>query len=170
MLSFVSPVSGVEPLKVKFTDKSTGSPNKWKWDFGDGKTLTVQNPVHTYNNAGRYTVSLTVWNAAGSDKMTKTYFIYVKSKLKPPVADFSAAPVSGKVPLKVAFTDKSTGIVTWRKWSFGDGASSTIANPVYKYTKAGRYTVSLTVGNPAGVNTLKRSYFITVKKSSIHGR
>jgi len=157
-----SPIQGVEPLKVKFTDLSTGSPNKWKWDFGDGKASTAQNPVHTYNNAGRYTVSLTVWNAAGSNEMTKTYFIYVKSKLKPPVADFSAAPVSGKVPLKVLFTDQSTGMVTWWNWDFGDGASSTKQDPVHTYTKAGRYTVSLTTGNPAGTSTKTRSYFINV--------
>lgn len=165
-----SPVYGVEPLKVKFKDLSTESPKSWKWDFGDGKASTEQNPAHTYKNAGRYTVSLTVWNAAGSSKITKSYFIYVKSKLKPPVADFSAAPVSGKVPLKVAFTDKSTGIVTWREWKFGDGASSSKQSPEHTYSKAGRYTVSLKVGNPAGTNTIKRSYIITVKKSSKNGR
>ena len=159
-----SPVSGTVPLKVKFTDTSTGSPKSWKWNFGDGKASIEQNPAHTYNNAGRYTVSLTVWNAAGSNTMTKTYLIYVKSKLKPPVADFSAAPVSGKVPLKVVFTDKSTGMVTWWKWDFGDKTSSTKQNPVHTYNKAGRYTVSLIVGNPAGTNEKKRSYFISVKK------
>jgi len=114
-----SPVSGVEPLKVKFTDKSTGAPKSWKWNFGDGKASTAQNPAHTYNNAGRYTVSLTVWNAAGFSTITKSYFIYVKSKLKPPVAAFAAAPVSGKVPLKVTFTDKSTGVVTWGNGTLG---------------------------------------------------
>ena len=159
-----SPASGTVPLKVKFTDTSTGSPKSWKWNFGDGKASIEQNPVHTYNNAGRYTVSLTVWNAAGSNTMTKTYLIYVKSKLKPPVADFSAAPVSGKVPLKVAFTDTSTGMVTWWKWDFGDKTSSTKQNPVHTYNKAGKYTVSLIVGNPAGTNEIKRSYIITVKK------
>lgn len=158
-----SPTSGTVPLKVKFTDLSKGSPRKWQWNFGDGKGSDEQNPVHIYKEAGKYTVSLTVWNAAGSSKITKTYLIYVKDKLKPPVADFSAAPASGKVPLKVSFTDKSTGIVTWRKWDFGDDTSSSTQNPVHTYKKTGRYTVSLTVGNHAGSNTLKRSYFINVK-------
>jgi len=110
-----APTSGKVPLKVKFTDQSTNSPTFWRWDFGDGKASNEQNPVHTYREAGRYTVSLTGWNAAGSSTMKKSYFIYVNSNLKPPVADFSAAPVSGKVPLKVSFTDKTKGKVTWWK-------------------------------------------------------
>ncbi|MCP4091516.1 MAG: PKD domain-containing protein, partial [Gammaproteobacteria bacterium] len=34
--------------------------NSWQWDFGDGNTSTQQNPEHTYQNAGSYTVGLTV--------------------------------------------------------------------------------------------------------------
>jgi PKD repeat protein len=56
----------VSRLKVTFTDKSCGSLIKYKWNFGDGKTSTDQNPSHTYKKAGKYTVSLTVKNAAGS--------------------------------------------------------------------------------------------------------
>lgn len=42
-----------------FTDQSTNA-TSWFWDFGDGNTSTDQNPVHTYANAGSYTVSLVV--------------------------------------------------------------------------------------------------------------
>ncbi len=58
--------SGVAPLTVQFTDTSSGSPDTWEWDFGDGATSTEKNPVHTYNQTGRFTVTLTVTNAAGS--------------------------------------------------------------------------------------------------------
>lgn len=51
--------SGDAPLTVKFTDKSSGRPNSWLWDFGDGSTSSLQNPVHTYSSAGTYTVTLT---------------------------------------------------------------------------------------------------------------
>jgi PKD repeat protein len=159
-----SPLNGVEPLKVKFSDQSTGSPNKWKWEFGDGKNSYEQNPEHTYRDAGRYTVSLTVWNSAGSSKITKSYFIYVRSKLKPPKADFTAAAVSGKVPLKVAFTDKSSGIITWRKWDFGDRTSSSSSNPEHTYKAAGKYLVSLTVGNPAGSHTVKKYVTVNLRR------
>jgi PKD repeat protein len=79
-----------------------------------------------------------------------------------PVAKFSATPTSGKMPLTVAFTDKSTGTPTKWKWSFGDGASSTIQNPKHKYSKAGSYTVTLTATNVAGSNTITKTNYIKV--------
>jgi parallel beta-helix repeat protein len=80
------------------------------------------------------------------------------------VAAFSASPTSGKTPLNVRFTDKSTGSPTSWKWSFGDGTTSTVKNPVHKYSKSGKYTVSLTVKNEKGSNSKTMSGYITVKK------
>lgn len=54
-------------LEVTFTDTSTGSPHTWLWDFGDGNTSNLKNPVHTYASAGSYNVTLTVTNGDGSD-------------------------------------------------------------------------------------------------------
>jgi PKD repeat protein len=155
-----SPTSGKAPLTVKFTDKSTGSPAKWKWTFGDGATSIKQNPTHKYSTAGKYKVTLTVTNTAGSNTITKTNYITVVAK---PVAAFSALPTSGKLPLNVKFTDTSTGTPTKWKWTFGDGATSSKQNPVHKYSKAGSYTVKLTVTNAAGSNTKTISSYITVK-------
>ncbi len=72
-----APVSGTEPLTVQFADASTGDPASWSWTFGDGGASTAQNPSHTYNSAGSYTVSLTVANDNGSDTVTKTNYITV---------------------------------------------------------------------------------------------
>ena len=47
-----SPTKGVAPLRVHFTDESTGEIESWFWDFGDGKTSEEQNPTHTYRHAG----------------------------------------------------------------------------------------------------------------------
>ncbi|MDY0129321.1 MAG: PKD domain-containing protein [Methanosarcina vacuolata] len=157
-----SPKSGYAPLKVQFTDKSANSPTSWKWTFGDGKTSTVKNPVHTYSKAGKYTVSLTVKNAAGSSTKTIKNYIVVNA-LKAPVAAFSAKPTSGKAPLNVQFTDKSANSPTSWKWSFGDGKTSTSKNPAHKYSKAGKYTVSLTVKNAKGSSTKTISGYIKVQ-------
>ena len=73
-----STVSGKAPLTVKFTDKSTGSPTSWSWNFGDKSSSTQQNPVHKYSKAGKYTVSLIVKNAAGSNSATRSGYITVK--------------------------------------------------------------------------------------------
>jgi len=83
-----------------------------------------------------------------------------------PVADFSASPTSGKAPLNVKFTDTSTGTPTKWKWDFGDGTTSTKQNPTHKYSKAGVYTVKLTVTNAAGSNTATKSNYITVTGTS----
>jgi PKD repeat protein len=73
-----TPVSGQVPLTVQFTDTSTGSPVAWAWTFGDGGTSTEQNPSHTYNAEGSYTVSLTVTNASNNQNtVTRTNLITV---------------------------------------------------------------------------------------------
>jgi PKD repeat protein len=64
------------PLTVRFTDMSLGSPISWLWDFGDGATSTEQNPIHTYNEVGWYTVSLTATNAYCSDTSTRWDYIH----------------------------------------------------------------------------------------------
>ncbi|HEY3362532.1 MAG TPA: PKD domain-containing protein [Methanosarcina sp.] len=75
-----SPTSGSAPLKVQFTDKSTGSPTSWKWTFGDGTYSTAKNPAHTYSKIGKYTVSLTVKNTKGSNTKTMSGYIKVSKK------------------------------------------------------------------------------------------
>ena len=83
-----------------------------------------------------------------------------------PVADFSSNVTSGKVPLNVGFTDKSTGTpISWT-WSFGDGTSSTVQNPVHTYSAAGNYTVALTASNSAGNNTVTKSDYINVGQTT----
>jgi PKD repeat protein len=73
-----TPVSGQVPLTVQFTDTSTGSPVAWAWTFGDGGTSTEQNPSHSYNAEGSYTVSLTVTNASNDQNaVTKANLITV---------------------------------------------------------------------------------------------
>jgi len=68
---------GALPLRVQFTDLSIGIITEWLWDFGDGYISTEQNPIHTYDSEGTYTVSLTVSNPDGSNTETKTDYITV---------------------------------------------------------------------------------------------
>ncbi len=80
-----------------------------------------------------------------------------------PVAAFTASPTSRNSPLNVKFTDKSTDAYYW-SWNFGDKSTSTVQNPTHKYTKAGKYTISLTVKNAKGSNTKTVSNYVIVKK------
>jgi PKD repeat protein len=64
-------------LTVEFTDSSTGAPDEWSWDFGDDTTSSDQNPSHTYQNTGLYTVSLKISKSGDTDKTTKVSYITV---------------------------------------------------------------------------------------------
>ncbi len=157
-----SPRSGPPPLQVQFTDNSTGNPTSWLWDFGDGSTSTDQNPTHTYNEEGSYTVSLTVSNACGEDTKVVENYIVVGGSL---VADFTATPVEGCSPLEVSFTDNSTGGPTSWLWDFGDGSTSTEQNPTHIYENGGTYTVTLTVQRDGLESTVKKDNYINVYQS-----
>ena len=50
----------VFPLTIHFHDASVGNPSSWSWNFGDSGTSSEQNPTHTFNNPGTYTVQLSV--------------------------------------------------------------------------------------------------------------
>jgi len=144
-------LTGYAPLAIQFTDESTGQPTEWFWAFGDGETSTLQNPEHTYDAAGSFTVSLTVSNDAGSNMMTKDDYIVVE--WLPMDASFTATPETGTAPVTVQFDDLSTGNPTSWSWDFGDGGVSTLQNLEYTYMNPGTYTVSLTVFGPGGEDT-----------------
>jgi PKD repeat protein len=118
----------VAPLNVQFTDRSTGLPTAWSWDFGDGSKSSVKDPYHTYYGAGQsYTVSLKV--TKGVDSSTKTMFITVPAA-NAPAADFTFDASNGNA---VQFTDKSTGGAHTVLWDFGDGSSIADPNPVHTF-------------------------------------
>ncbi len=145
--------SGIAPLAVQFTAVTTGPVTGWNWDFGDPSipNSTRQNPAVTFSTAGTYDVRLTVTGSAGrSATRTKVGYITVSAPTTPPVANFSATPLSGNAPLTVNFNNNSTGNITSRTWNFGDGATSTAVNPSHVYSAIGDYTVKLTVSGPSG--------------------
>jgi PKD repeat protein len=74
-----TPVSGTEPLTVQFTDSSSGSPDSWSWDFGDGSTNSDENPSHQYNLPGLYTVSLTITKSGETNQTSMVSYITVAS-------------------------------------------------------------------------------------------
>jgi PKD repeat protein len=82
---------GKAPHTVTFHDLSTGRPEQYAWDFGDGDVSSEANPVHTYATPGVYTVSLTVSGSAGFDKKTRIGYITV---IEEPSVDTSSEPKS----------------------------------------------------------------------------
>jgi len=76
-----TPRYGQTPLTVQFTDLSepgTSPITSWSWNFGDGGASSQLDPIHTYNTAGIYTVSLRVTTSVDSDTETKPNYIDAK--------------------------------------------------------------------------------------------
>jgi PKD repeat protein len=161
-----TPTLGSIPLKVQFTDTSSNSPTTWVWDFGDGfYSRGNPNPVHYYNEAGTYNVTLQVNDTSigipALNPFKRTAYI---TAVKTPIAAFTANQTSGPIPLVVRFTDQSQGNPYRYSWNFGDRYGSTEKNPTHIYQRTGNYTVTETVRNPAGFNTTVKQNLIIVTK------
>jgi FOG: PKD repeat len=130
-------------LPIQFSDLTTGGvADKWLWFFGDGATSAQQNPSHTYQDTGYFTVTLIVWNNGCPDTLKFVDYIHIS----PPIAIFE---ITGdcSAPMQRKFIDHSIGADTWQ-WDLGDGTTSTLQNlPAHTYADTGTYKVSLTVTN-----------------------
>jgi gliding motility-associated-like protein len=136
------------PFTVNFSNQSTGS-TSYSWDFGDGNTSTLQNPAHTYNAIGNYSVKLVVANANGcSDSIVRSDYIRINA----PIATINNLPDSGCVSFTKTFNvsiDIANPITSY-SWNFGDGNTSNSATPTNTYTTEGNYDVSVIVVTASG--------------------
>lgn len=139
-----------EGTTVKFTNASTGA-TAYLWNFGDENTSTEENPEHTYDAAGTYTVKLTVQDAAGTAKSVEKD-VTVAGAAK---AYFSATALTdraGKFGKIFAFDATSSENAASIVWDFGDGsegATEFVVNHEFpEYDKT--YTVKATVTGLGG--------------------
>jgi gliding motility-associated-like protein len=136
--------------QVNFQDMSTvsqGSINTWNWNFGDGNTSNVQNPLYAYTGSGLFQATLVVSTAAGcSDTIMHEVTIYDN-----PVPQFSAQSVCDGN--SVSFINGSyiyDGNISMYNWNFGDGATSSALDPTHQYAQPGTYNVTLIVTSDLG--------------------
>ncbi len=143
---FTAPTAAATGEDVSFVNTSTGTaPLTYAWDFGDGASSTDENPVHSFAEAGDYTVTLTTTNDYGEDSFSSAIAIG-----EAPIAGFTA-PTVAATGEEVAFSNTSTGTAPLTyAWDFGDGATSTVENPSHAFAAAGSYTVTLTVASDYG--------------------
>ena len=133
----------------------------YEWDFGDASP--IQNgatPFHAYNNIGVYAINLIITTAGGCKD---TFFFPNAVELSAkPHANFSATPLVACAVEDIQFTDLSTGPHTDWLWTFGDGGSSSNANPVYNYNDTGYFAVTLIISNNLCKDTLKVPKYIYI--------
>lgn len=115
----------------------------YTWDFGDGTTSTVTNPIHVYTNPGVYHVVLHITNTRCVDSTSVNLTL---NNLV--VAGFHNLPDSfACVGTPVVFTNTSAGYGLIYNWNFGDGATDSGTNVTHTYSTSGIYHVVLAVSN-----------------------
>ncbi len=178
---------GPAPLAVTFTDLTRGAVINRTWKFGDGVEDNSEKPIYIYNTTGLFSVTLIVEGQAGSDQKTRIGYINVTEskstdietpefipetsndsivKEDPLKAFFTPSAVRGITPTDIVFREESTGNISEYHWDFGDGEESTTNSPVHTYTKAGTYTVILTVSD--GIKSDSSSVEIIIKEPQIN--
>jgi len=150
---------------IYFYDQSTptGDITSWYWDFGDGTTSTLQNPIHAYNTMGTYNVCLTITALSGS--CTSVYCENVISGGGGVNCDANFnAYIDSTQSNTVYFNDLSTplGLIESWYWDFGDGNTSTQQYPTHTYSASGSYNVCLTITADSGICTSTECEVITL--------
>lgn len=140
-------------LAVLFTNStiSLNNTTTFSWDFGDGVTSGLQNPLHIYQNAGVYTVCLIISDSVHNCADTICKSINV-GNLLPCNANFSSQNTIQNgtyVSSDFANTSAYSSSQAQFSWDFGDNTNSTSKNPVHIYTTAGSYAVCLTLTDSA---------------------
>jgi gliding motility-associated-like protein len=136
--------NGAATVFIDSSSTANGSLSLWKWEFGDSTSADfTQNPSHVYIHAGLHPVTLVVQNNFGcADTLTKNVNVFFN-----PVASFTHADVCFKDSMyftSTSYIDTSSSLAHYF-WSFNDGATSTLANPVHYYALPGTYQVTLVV-------------------------
>jgi PKD repeat protein len=133
-----------EPVQL-FGDAFGGiPPYTWHWDFGDGSSISEQNPTHTYREVGTYTVTLMVFDSEYTTAFdTAEVTVYDREALLASIKAssygfagvdmfFESSVLGGKPPYKYS-------------WDFGDGTISNEEDLFHVFENPGTYTVTLTV-------------------------
>ncbi|WP_298313478.1 PKD domain-containing protein [uncultured Aquimarina sp.] len=151
---------GIAPLSVDFDASGSSDPDgdtlTYNWDFGNGESAIGVTTSHTFSSPGNYEVILTVDDSNGNTD-SASVIITVENTTPVLVADFSATPISGNVPLLVNFdaslSSFPAGSAITYVWDFGDGNTSNLDNPSHTYMSSGSYAATLTISDGILSNT-----------------
>lgn len=147
-VSCAAPIPGfifsTDGLNVSCFDQSNGELENWVWNFGDGGSAVVQNPVHTYPAPGTYQICLEVSGVCGAGTLCQSVTVSCAAPVS--IFDYEASD------LTALFEDQSSGGPSSWSWDFGDGSISQQENPEHTYAEPGTYTVCLAVGSVCGTD------------------
>ncbi len=144
---------------MNFTNTTTNG-STYQWTFGNGNTSTATSPTNIYNTEGNYNVKLVANSVnACKDSANKTVTVWPRPK-----ASFNVN--NGCTSDNLGFATNSVGAVG-HEWTFGDGNSSTVANPAKGYANAGTYNIQLIVTSINGCKDTSRSTVTVHPRASV---
>ncbi len=120
----------------RFANTSTGNVTSVFWDFGDGDTSVLNNPMHVYTVIDTYTVTLIVSSPECSDTLVNNSIIVTNSF----IASFIYNPSEPCATQPVTFTDSSQTAATAYFWNIGSDIYAT-QNVTHVFPAGGFYDV-----------------------------
>jgi PKD repeat protein len=151
------------------SSESGGTIASYSWTFGDGARGSGVSPSHVYSTAGSYSVSLTVTDSFGGTASTSRTVV-VSGVPHARLTVQTAHPVVGGATAFSGASSTDTGsTITSYKWSFGDGSSGSGASVNHKYTKAGKFNVTLTITDASGAGSVVGTTVTVTKRAGISG-
>ncbi len=165
------------PLTVGFDSTGSTDPDgavlTFAWDFGDGATSTLPDPVHTYTVPGEYVATLTVTDGEGAQG-TNSVPLDVSAPNAPPVAVATATPTRGQAPLSVTLLGEQSydpdGALGNFEWTFSDGGIYYGSTAYHTFSKPGKHTATLKVyDSRGGVGTAKVVFYASGKIAFVGG-
>ncbi len=137
------------PCVIKFYSNSNGPHHEWLWDFGDGNTSTIQDPSHSYAQAGKYTVMLTITDTVenNDNREIRINFINVKDTLYRTTAQLTFSHLTPTINDTISFSVSDFGTAKTWFWDFGDDSTSTENSPTHVYAAADTFEIRLTITN-----------------------
>ncbi|MGB1038032.1 MAG: PKD domain-containing protein [Bacteroidia bacterium] len=143
--SFTYAADTTNPLKIDFSNTSTGASTAYWW-FGGSNNSNAWDTSFTFSSAGQYPVCLTTYDSAGNFCDSVCSYITVSSGTSGCNASYYLA-IDTTTLYNLYIVNNSTGTdsTTSYLWTFGDGDSSTAQNPTHQYASFGLYELCLTI-------------------------
>ena len=161
--SISAPDTSCVGQSILFTSISSPVSDSSGWKFGDGTESTGGSVTKVYSATGTYRITLTNLFTSCLDSISKNIVIIDTAA----VNFTSNDTASCRAPYTVQFTSQAPQAASYA-WDFGDGNTSTVANPAHTYMAEGYYRVTLTITNRKGCTSKRIKYnFIKIAAPTI---
>lgn len=174
------PYYGLINEPVQFTGSSSGGyyPHSYHWDFGDTHTSEEQNPIHTYTDAGNYTVTLIVTdNTSNTNSDTTWAWIQETNTLpdKPIIDGTIDGNVGTSYPYIVSTSDPDESII-WYYIDWGDNSNTGWIGPydsgteitrLHAWNKKGTYIIRVKAKDPYNSESLEATLEVTMPRNRV---